>query len=422
MGKRKKRAKHTPGETRPRTPAARRITCREEGGTTRFEVPASVGNAGVPLVIALFGCAMLAVLTVAAATTEADWSQWLFIATFGVPIVGLLVYAINVASRRGSVVVHGDSLTVTQAVWFFRKHGTWRKEAIQRVDAVPSAARVNGEPVLELAVFTRDDRRFGAFAHHDGGELCWLAERLRAVLDMPTAADAAAGNDPNAAGYFVLTQFWTWRPGEVVHLVCPGAPFAAVVGGGVIFAFMGTVIGYFIGAQASKIVRPWHVAGAAALVGGTFGMLFVSGGLPKRRVVCDWRDQTLTIGTGSDEEGYRLANIEALVIANQVMDVMEDEERRSTYGAQLTARIGGADVLLLATDHWEEEAPTPMNELRPLAQRWADALSVPLRGGVQQPFRTPFRFVWRHALPPLKWLLLVELAAAAAGVAWRIVG
>src|SRR5262245_42137854 len=86
----------------------------------------------------------------------------------------------------------------------------------------------------------------------------------KASTDASTAQGAE--HNPNARGYFVLTRFRTWRPGEMVHLACPGAPLAAVIAGGVIIAFVGAVVGYFLAAETSKFGELWHACGAAALV------------------------------------------------------------------------------------------------------------------------------------------------------------
>jgi hypothetical protein len=101
-------------------------------------------------------------------------------------LIGLLVMAgaIQMGRRRAVLAVVGDRLLLLQTGPFRRTRREWARSQLTDVRTGPSGLSMGGEPVLELQVRARGDKKCGLLSGRDEEELRWLATILRRAMGL----------------------------------------------------------------------------------------------------------------------------------------------------------------------------------------------------------------------------------------------
>jgi len=398
------------------------------GGELVITVPAlGALRAGcAPLFVGGAGSTVAAGLTFAAYANRAPWWAWLIVAGVWLVVWSVTLSLISVAARRGRIVVLEDRLTIDQRGLFFSKRGQWCGAEMLRVGAIPTGTVVNNRPVLALQVLTRERRPFVAFSARPEAELRWFATSIRRALKVPTPVEAAAGDTPNARGYFVLTKFLEWRPGDRIHLHRPEVPPAgyvivAIIAGGCGAAIARLLVGEWLRARLGEgFVGRGEATVAGAALAAAAAMVLLSGRVAKKDVILDWASGTWRVRTGATVRQGLLRDIEALIlhVVESIVRSRDAHNRpvtRTEYCARLDARLANRDVVLLDTDHWESSPDSALGELTPLAERLAAELGVKAIAEAPVKFGRDWLHVWRDSRRWTRVLFLLLLLAVAAG-------
>ena len=171
------------------------IEVLELDGATAYQVPAKGfrGSAVVILTLVGTGWTALSLVIAYAALTEAwqaklNWVQSL--QEVLIPVLSMLIgfvlllIARNLAIRSAMIGLQAGHLFVERKSIFGTRWTEFEVEQIERIVCGPSGMEVNEEPVYELQVFQRGDKKTGLLSRLTRAELTWLAQELNRRLDL----------------------------------------------------------------------------------------------------------------------------------------------------------------------------------------------------------------------------------------------
>lgn len=188
-------ASESPGAKRSAGPPAK---CpikfeRFDDGLTIEVPPAGIaGTLGLFLFAIIWDAFSLLLLLIVLGNNKQEGGAgvlFLVLGIFWLVGIGLLLASIHMARRRAAIAATGGTLMVIQTGLFGSKQRTWEPGDLEAIRVGPSGMTVNDKPVLELQFFDGGAAKFGMLTGRNDDELEWLAEELRAVMQVPKYAD-----------------------------------------------------------------------------------------------------------------------------------------------------------------------------------------------------------------------------------------
>ncbi len=187
-------------------PADTRIQRQEIPGGFTFIVPARgvvQGSNGL-FAFSLFWCGFMTVFTAFMVVSLFDgnppegpiWGVGLFIGSFWLVGIGMLLAAINMGRRQAALAVSGNVLKTIQSGLFGVSRQEWLLDDLQTITVGPSGIEVNDVPVMQLHIVPCTGKKVGLLTGRDDDELAWIATHLRSVLPVSSVVKA----DPASPG------------------------------------------------------------------------------------------------------------------------------------------------------------------------------------------------------------------------------
>lgn len=185
-----------------------------------------------------------------------------------------------------------------------------------------------------------------------------------------------------------ITKIDTWRPGELVRITRPAAPwylYVLVVGISLIPAF-------FVGRSwvFSFVKQFVLIDNAARGITAGFTMAFVGlligfwlwNNLKIREVILDWTRRRLTLRFGRTLRHWSFSEIREVMLAEKLHnECLEDPEEKTPYrvdgyGSAIYLSLPGEELLMIETELWEKEKPNAEVILAPMGRTLAKELNL----------------------------------------------
>lgn len=114
--------------------------------------------------------------------------------------VGILTAAASIqfAYRKSVIVATPDALVITQAGPFRKSDAQWAPADLSDICVGPSGTKINGVPVPELQIHSKNQKIAGFFDGRTDNELAYLAASLCTYYSVTPPPKPAADDDSNA--------------------------------------------------------------------------------------------------------------------------------------------------------------------------------------------------------------------------------
>ena len=203
-----------------------------------------------------------------------------------------------------------------------------------------------------------------------------------------TVKSKAALDLERVAKSLTISRIDTWRPGELVRVVRPSAPwfvYVLVIGVILVPAFL---VGRSWVFSLARLFVPledgarWAAAGFTMSLTGSLVGFWLWNNLKTREVIFDWTRRRLTLRFGPTLRHWSFAEIRELLLAEKLHNECPDDPETQTpyrvdgYGAALHLVLPGEELLLIETEIWEKEQDVARELLAPLGATLAKALPV----------------------------------------------